>query len=377
MQDSRTVTVVVATGTMNAGGTESLIMEMLRHASGRVRYVMLIHHDGTPAEGVFDAEIRALGVEMHYIPAVGSVGVKAYVRAFRDFVRELGRPVDIVHSHLNGVGGAIALAASKAGIRHRICHCHADIHYTGSRLARLLSEAKLALMKGLIELYATERWACSEAAWRRLFMPWRKRVVVQNMIDTRLYLATADRREAIKAKYGLAGKKTVGAVGRVAPIKNYETILRAIAGTDVHFVCFGRFDAANAYCRSLIALAEELGVADRVHWMGNSNAVADDIHCIDVFVMPSYTEGFGMAAIEAQAAGLPCILSTGVPAAVDTGLGLVQFVAPSDADAWHTAIVAAEPWRPLSSETILKRFQDKGFDSPCAVTLIEDRYLAL
>ena len=123
-----TPTILIATGIMNAGGTESLIMETLRHRSGAVRYVMLIHYDGeTPKAGVFDDEIRNMGVPMYYIRSVGSLGIRGYINEFTRVMADIGW-ADILHSHLNASGGVIAMAAKKCGIRYRICHCHADIH---------------------------------------------------------------------------------------------------------------------------------------------------------------------------------------------------------------------------------------------------------
>ena len=368
--------VAVATGVMNAGGTESLIMETFRQATGRVRYILLVHHDGVIKPGVFDEEITRLGIEVRHIQSVGSLGVSGYLNAFSKFNHSIGG-IDIIHSHLNGAGGIIALAAKKAGVKYRICHCHADIHFTGGLVSRIKNELSLAGMKGFIELFATDRWACSEAAWKRLYLPWHKHVIVDNMIDTHRYLSDAKKISEKKRQLGLENKYVVGAVGRVAPIKNYELILKAIAMTDAHFVCFGRFDLSNSYCKSLDSLTHDLGIADRVHWMGNSNNVSEDIHCIDLFVMPSFTEGFGMAAIEAQAAGLPTLLSSGVPSVVDLDIGLAEFIEPYDLESWQ-AKIEAKPMRPeISTKVIFNAFKRKGFDSPTAVKDIENRYLSL
>lgn len=369
-------TVVVATGVMNAGGAETLIMETFRHAGDRIRYILLIHYDNDIPIGVFDDEIKKLGIETRYIPSVGSVGISGYLKAFKEFAESVDK-IDIVHSHLNAVGGIISMAAKRVRIKHRICHCHADIHYTGNFLNRVKDELSLAVLKGIIDVYATERWACSQAAWSRLFMPWRKSVVIDNMIDTRKYLATPEKRKAAKQKFGLGDKFIVGAVGRVAPIKNYETVLRALVDTDAHFVCFGRFDINNAYCKSLDTLAHNLNMADRVHWIGNSNDVADDIHCIDLFVMPSFTEGFGMAAIEAQAASIPSLLSIGVPSIVDAGLGLVTKLDPNDVAQWHKEILSAHNKEIIPDRRILEKFIESGFDSHKAVKSIEDKYIEI
>ena len=93
--------------------------------------------------------------------------------------------------------------------------------------------------------------------------------------------------------------------------------------------------------------------------------------------MPSFTEGFGMAAIEAQAAGIPSLLSTGVPSAVDLDIGLAEFIESNDIETWQ-AKIDARPMRPeTSSETILHAFKRKGFDAPTSVKDIENRYLTL
>lgn len=372
--------IVVATGIMNAGGTESLIMETFRNASDRIKYILLIHEDDPTRKGVFDDEIEKIGIEKYYIGSVGKLGVNGYIQAFKDFSDTVGH-IDIVHSHLNGIGGIISLAAKKAKIQHRICHCHADIRFRGSNISKIKNEITLQGMKFFIEGYATDRWACSVPAWKRLFYPWHKKVIIDNMIDTQCYLATAAKRSKAKDKFGLTGQFIIGAVGRVAPIKNYECILKALVGLDAHFVCFGRFNLSDGYCKSLDNLAKNLGVSDRVHWLGNSNEISSDIHCIDLFVMPSITEGFGMAAIEAQAASIPSILSTGVPKIVDTGLGLVKFLNPSNPDEWHNEfsnrLADRNSFKILPADRILNNFTKKHFDSPSAVKEIENRYIEL
>lgn len=372
----RIPTVVVATGVMNAGGTESLIMEMFRHKSDCVRYILLVHHNCDNKEGLFDKEIHQLGIEVKYIGSIGSLGIRGYIDAFKKFKAEIGH-IDIIHSHLNASGAIISMAAKKCDIRCRICHCHADIRYPGGIIQRLKSEVSLAVMKALIEIYATDRWACSLTAWNRLFMPWHRKTVVSNMINTSNYLSTPQKRREAKERFGLNDLYVVGAVGRVAPIKNYECILKAIVGTDAHFVCFGRFDTNNSYCRSLIDLSDRLGIRNQVHWMGNSNDVCSDIHCIDLFVMPSLTEGFGMAAIEAQAASIPSVLSSGVPREVDVDLGLVMFLHPDKSEDWHKAILNFRPAHKLPEAEIVRSFRRKGFDAPTAVKEIEDNYISM
>ncbi len=374
-------TILVANGLMDAGGTESLLMEMFRHSSGRVNYILLVHYQGAVEKGLYDDEIRSLGITIKHIPAVGSIGINRYVQAFHKTVKEIGH-IDIVHSHLNGNGGIISLAAKKAGIPVRICHCHADIHFTGSLLNRCKEEILLQLLRLLIEANATGRWACSDVAWKRLFYPWHKKFIVSNMIDVRKYLGHPEDKLAIKSNLGLTHSIVLGSVGRVVPIKNIETAIRATAmfvkaGYDAEYVCFGRFDLNNSYCKSLIELAESLSISDRIRFMGNSDNIAEDIKCIDIFLMPSFTEGFGIAALEAQAAGIPCLLSNGIPAKVNVGVGLVEFLEPNDVQAWTKAMERSLSVNPKDNDYILTAFAKAGLDSVSGVEQIENKYLEI
>lgn len=373
-------TILIANGTMNAGGTETLIMEIFRHQTGRVRYILMVHYQGEIQKGIFDDEIRSLGVEIVYIPSVGSLGISGYCRKFKEFVNRLGK-IDILHSHLNANGGIICMAAKKAGIKCRISHCHADIRFKGGLISNLKDEFTLQVLRIYVNTYSNHYWACSHEAWRRLFYPWKHEVVTPNMIDVQKYLSTPEDMQKAKAAIGMEGKFVVGSVGRVARIKNYELALKTVAllnqqGKEMHFVCYGRFDAQkDTYYAELVALAESLGITDKVHFMGNTTHVAHDIKAFDVFLMPSITEGFGMAAIEAQAAGIFTLLSTGIPKIVDVELGLARFLPLDDTNAWAEEIGRKRKEEEPTHEEIVVAFDKRGYNSVSMVKDIEDKYL--
>jgi len=111
-------------------------------------------------------------------------------------------------------------------------------------------------------------------------------------------------------------------LGRLDPIKNIDGLLRAIAiltreKIDVRLDVAGK--GANAYLCDLKELTVSLGLASRVSWLGQVDE-ADKVRIFssaDIFILPSYSENFGIAAVEAMAAGLPCILSHGVAVSSD------------------------------------------------------------
>lgn len=368
----------ILNGPMNLGGTESLIMELLRNKDSRVDVKLIIHSANNCNAGAYDEEIKRLNIPVYYLPSVGSVGVKNYEKAFRALIEEIGKP-DVIHSNMNAVGGFICKVAKKCGIKNRIVHCHADIKYKGSFLSRLKSEIGLFIMKIYVNKYANHFWACSVAAAKRLFYKNKKFVVIPNMIDVQKYFHNDEIRIEQRNKLNITDDTiAVGAVGRIAPIKNYEIIIDAISilkqkDVNAHFYCYG--GAVNEqYFNSLQQRVEEKGVADRIHFLGNSMEININLNAFDVFVMPSYTEGLGISALEAQAGGLITLLSMGVPKETDMSLGLVSRIETSDANAWAQAIESVKAVN-LEKSDILKAFQVKGYDTKTKCNEIYQTYI--
>lgn len=152
-------------------------------------------------------------------------------------------------------------------------------------------------------------------------------------------------RETICRKLGLADDVTlIGTVANLFPRKGYDVMLRALpnileAIPTVHYIIVGTDE--NDYARSLRALAREMRILDRVHFAGFQDPVRPFLNALDLYVHPALMEGFGIAVVEAMAAGKPVVATStgGLPEVVEherTGL-LVQ---PGDPDQLSTAIVS-------------------------------------
>ena len=370
-------TLWIITGNMNAGGAESLIMELLRFKKANFQIRLIIHSDCNNYNGIYDREIESLNIPVSHLSSVGSIGILRYRKEFQNLVQAIGKP-DIIHSHLNAVGGFIAWVAASCGIVHRIVHCHADITYRGSFIKRIKSEFVLSIMKWFVNRYGTDFWACSEAAAKRLFYKDKRTVIIPNIIDVQKYLNTDKKHKKEREKLKIDNKVIlIGAVGRIARIKNYEVILKAVKllkekEYNIRFICYGR-PMDEAYYQELLQLSEQLGICNLINFLGNCQTVYDSIAAFDIFVMPSITEGFGIAALEAQAAGIPCIVSTGIPTEVDMELGLIKKIRPDDIEGWSKAILNFRPNIP-SMEIIKKCISEKGYDSVTECEKIYKRY---
>jgi glycosyltransferase involved in cell wall biosynthesis len=150
-------------------------------------------------------------------------------------------------------------------------------------------------------------------------------------------------RQAIRAEHGIPRDATVlGFLGRIVADKGMRELAAAWRDLrdqypDLHLLLVGPFDSTDPLSAADEALFR---TDDRIHLTGLRNDAAEHLAAMDVFVMPSYREGFGVVNIEAAAMALP-VVSTRIPGCVDsvrdgaTG----TLVAPRDADMLRAAIV--------------------------------------
>ncbi|MBB3034381.1 glycosyltransferase [Alteriqipengyuania lutimaris] len=361
-------------GPMDQGGAEVMIMELLRHKAPGTKVDFLVHQTRGHVSGSadFDAEIRASGARLLPILTPAQSGVIAYLRDFLAIVAAHGKP-DVVHTHLNARSGIVALAARRAGIRRIIVHAHAALTFRGSLAYRAFANIELALSKMIFAGLASDFWGCSREAIDSQFARWpsrgQPRVVIRNAIDTQAY-STIDADQIDRAREALSGGRPgllIGTVGRIVRHKNAALLVDLIhtlemRGIDATLAIVGREQDAG-YCAEIRARAAELGLSKRVRLVGPHSDMPAVMAALDVFVSPALREGFGLVALEAQAAGTPCVLSEGFPALIDMGLGLVSRPEGYDIDRWADAVeMAARQDRP-SRAAAARAIEQRGFSA--------------
>ena len=155
--------------------------------------------------------------------------------------------------------------------------------------------------------------------------------------------------------FGIPEGRILLNVGRLTEQKNQDVLIRALA----------RIPSARLVIAGDQALATELGVAERLHLLGDVTRtdIADLLAASDLFVFPSAWETFGLAAVEAAMAGIPIVaadLAVLREVLSADGVTAATFVAPSDVAGWAAAIVASA--------------QAKRAEHPAVVDAIARRY---
>ena len=165
--------------------------------------------------------------------------------------------------------------------------------------------------------------------------------LINNAIDVATYTYRSVKRTEKRQELGLSIEFIVGHVGRFNQPKNHPFLLAIFAAllkkesNAILLLVGGGEDVPR-----MQAKARELGIADHVRFMGVRSDVADLMQAMDVFVFPSLYEGLPVTMVEAQTAGLPCLISDKVPPECILTEGLVDVMPLSaGAEAWADAIL--------------------------------------
>lgn len=161
--------------------------------------------------------------------------------------------------------------------------------------------------------YATDVCACSGMAGDWLYgdrIPREKIQILPNAIDVEKYSFRAETRDSLRKRLGLENKTVIGSVGRYCYQKNQGFLIRAFAkareqNKKLFLMLIGGGELRDEI-RKQIA---DLGLKDAACCLNWQENVQDYFQAMDVFCLPSLFEGLAITSIEAQAAGLTCLLS--------------------------------------------------------------------
>lgn len=338
-------------GKMVGGGLEAVVMNYYRHIDrDRVQFDLLVDEDSTlvPCE-----EVESLGGRIITVPPYQQLS--RYIRELERLFCSQRWP--IVHSHISTLSVFPLRAAKRAGVPVRIAHGH-----NTAGKGEIAKNAMKHFLRPFANVYPTNRLACSEFVGDWLFGKNHEFLVLKNALDLDVFRYDSDDRGKIRNELLLPdGAFTVGHVSRFAPEKNHRFILESFAKlidlrSDSRLVLVG-----DGKTKSEIELyARELGLTDRVVFLGQREDTDRLYRAFDVLVMPSLREGLGLAAVEAQCSGLPCLLSDAITREVNVS-GTVEFLPIGDPEVWACHLLniaehpASEPRR-LAAVNLLKEY---------------------
>lgn len=355
-----------------SGGIESFLFNVIQRVdSGRLQVDVVT---ACLSQSVFTQPLQRMGIRFFEL----SGDQRNLVQNHRMFLRLLKeQQYDVVHLNLfHGVSLAYAALAKQAGVPIRIAHSHNTA----------LRKSALRPLKQLIHHFAkrafascaTDFWACSTMAAEFLFpkteLEQKGFQFIPNGIETERFRFNSTVRAQVRSELGLEEAFVIGNVGRLCDQKNQDFLLDIFVQVksrrpESRLLLVGGGESAE----KLKDKVRRLNISAAVIFCGVASHVESFLCAMDVFVMPSRFEGLPVAAIEAQACGLPCIFSNAITqecSIVETNTFL-----PIETGAWKWAS-AILTQRTANERQIAGDYVNKsGFSVNSVAKMIEKYYL--
>ena len=307
MSDKEPIRIAMIMGKMAGGGVESIVLNYFRFIDkNKFQFDFICDEDSTY---IPYNEIEKMGGKVILVPPYQKM-LKYHMTLKKIFKNN---NYQIVHSHINTLSVFSLFAAWRAKVKIRIAHNHA----TTSKKEWKRNIVKLVL-RPLNRLFANTYAACSKktAIWMFGEKNFKKGnvIIINNAIETNKFCYNEIARKRLRDKYKINDSDfVIGQVGRIMQTKNQLftlNLLKKMQDDNKFKLVFVGIGPMEEELKNEI---DKCNLNDRVILTGQVSNVYDYYNMFDLFILPSYYEGFGMALLEAQVTNLPAIVSTGVP----------------------------------------------------------------
>ncbi len=350
--------------TTGPGGAETVCIEVA-HALDRSRYRSVV---GVLGSGWVADRLGELGVEVIRLDDYASDRVGLIAALART-----GRTIkaSVIHGHLVGGGLYAAIAGRLIGARVVVTiHGHADLP-TNDRFRWL----RFALLGRAAHRVAFVSESLRDHFLAQTPLNSSRTVVIPNGLSLKRFYP--GRSFNLRERFGIGPEHLlVGSLGNIREPKGYDVLLRAVARLPerLPWRVLIAGDTSGAVYPRLLALVAELGLAERVSFAGFQPDPAETLRNFDLFVLPSTSEGFSLATVQALATGLPVIATrSGGPEEI-LGTETGQLVPPGDELALAKAIELAisDP-----SRRIMLAVRSRAASAPYSLSRMVEAYEAL
>ncbi|MCI5512050.1 MAG: glycosyltransferase family 1 protein [Eubacterium sp.] len=348
---------------MGRGGLETMLMNYYRHMDhSKVQFDFLVHRD---FEADYDQEIQKMGGRIYHISRLIPWS-RTYRNELKKFFTEHSE-YRMVHVHQDCLSSVALQCAEECGVPVRIAHSH-----SASAVKNVKYPIKVHYMKQ-ISRYATNLLACGEKAGDWMFGE-NCYQIVRNAIDPADYCYFPDIAKQVREELQSDDCFIVGHVGNFTAAKNYaflldifREVLKLRSNAKLLLVGGGNdWDIIRDKVKAM-------GIQEQVIFTGIRTDVNRLMQAMDVFVFPSLYEGLPVAMIEAQAAGLPCMISDRISEECIVTNGLVVSKSLNESPSRWAEDILKQVHHPR--ENHMEEIQDAGYDILTAASQLEKFYI--
>ena len=344
-------------GSINAGGAETFLMKIYRNLD-HTRYQMDFCV-AVKEPGIYDKEILDMGGRILYTTPKS----KGFIKSFRSIKTNVfeGKYKYVMRVSQHSLSGLELIAAKKGGASTTIFRS-SNTQTGGGIVNRLLHKLCLPITIFVPDIKMAPS---TEAA---IFMFGKRKVkkgevlILPNALDTQMYAYNKSVRERYRRTMGIEQALVIGHIGRFTHQKNHMFLIdifveikRRVKNTVLLLIGQGELEA------EVRDKVDKVGLANDVKFLNIRRDIPELLSTMDVFVFPSFYEGMPNTVIEAQTAGLPCVLSDSITKEAQV-TDLVSFMSlKSSADKWAEMVISkANLFQ--QRECYAAEMREKGYD---------------
>lgn len=361
------IRVLQVLGRLNRGGAESMIMNLYRNVDReKVQFDFVIH---TKEHCDFTDEVIALGGRIYSAPRYNVKNHFAYKKWWNNFFKT-HTEYKVIHGHMYSIASIYLKIANKYGLK-TISHSHTSSAKTGfSGVVKRVIQLPLKNIPDWL-------FACSDNAGRWLYGEnvgkRQNYILLKNAIDFQKYIYTPEIAGKIRRELGIENKFVVGHIGRMFPAKNHPYLLeifKAYSQKNENSILLLVGDGPDR--KTIGKKAEELGISDKVIFTGVRSDVNEVLQAMDIFVFPSFYEGLPVTVIEAQATGLPCLISDAVTDEVCITDLVTRYSLGNSPEMWADKIAEMTP---SERRNTAAEIANSGYDIKTTSEWLQDFYI--
>jgi glycosyltransferase involved in cell wall biosynthesis len=358
------------------GGRSMLIYSLCLQLHKTIQFDFLCTNESI--DPMYEKRIQSWNGQLLFLPKFHGNYIKKEVQRFL-FLRKLiaKDQCDIVHVNADDAWEAFksVCAAKKAGVKRIIVHAHNTGTKTKSKIKQLL----IRICQVYIHRNASIKLACSYQAAEYLYgrKYAKKCQILNNGIDACNYLYCENDRIKIRNLYHVQkSEKLIGTIARLEEQKNPYFYLEFIyqikkQGIPVKGIWIGDGSLKDSFFKKI----KTLGLEENIIWIQQTNSVSAFLSAMDLFVLPSVYEGFGLVNLEAQANGLSGLVSTAIPENVIINENFLRLDLNEGVSSWVKAAQKLNYARKLNQN--LEEFRSKGFILQENAKILEEIYFKL
>ncbi len=360
-------------GIMNRGGAETMIMNLYRSIDRSKVQFDFVENDNNGEQAAFDAEIESLGGRIFHCPKFTVRNYFQYKNWWKQFLDGKGKQYLIVHGHIGSTAAIYLNEAKKRGI-YTIAHSHGmngniSLHNLGYSLFSYPTRFIADVFFGCSIKAGIDRYG------KKIVGNKSKYVSFNNAIDTSKFKYAPDIRQSYRKQLDVGNDQfVIGHVGRMDDAKNQGFLLEVFSDfRNIHRDAKLLLVGEGVLKPELEEKAKLLGLEDSVAFLGIRSDVSELMQAMDMLVFPSKNEGLPITLVEAQTAGLPCVISDRVPLDAIITSDLVSVMKLTDSPkAWaeHILLRMNEERQDHSAEVAAA-----GFDIAKTAKWLEEFYV--